>query len=406
MNRDDHIRLTFTGDLLCYAIQNHVSMDSFGNYEYDEIFHHISGYFSNSDIVCGSLETPLTDKNKDLTSSSKNFNTPDAFAKAAKNAGFNILTTGNNHALDRGLNGLDTTIKILDKYGIDHTGTYLSLQESENILIKNIKGLRIAFLSYTYGTNSRSNKHLLSESTLFKVDLLRKQDEPIIKSTSLIQKCIHKIRTIFKQHTTTKALTPILDSVHESEISNPANQLYINRLLQKIKKAKQNADIVVFCMHSGGQFNFFEGVGQYTNYIVNLVLKNGVDIIIGNHTHCVMPSKYDGKTFTSFALGNFCFTPKDGYYIDKVYADYSIIVHININIKTKAIDFISFSVCKSIRDEQDYSRVFCVADLYKQTLDLDKKKQLASDVTMVISHFINKDLTNVPIKNEYLYSEF
>lgn len=81
------------------------------------------------------------------------FNTPDALAVNLKSLGFDVLSTANNHSLDKGINGLNRTIEVLDENGIAHTGTYSSESSYNNILIKEANGIKIAFLSYTYGTN-------------------------------------------------------------------------------------------------------------------------------------------------------------------------------------------------------------------------------------------------------------
>lgn len=49
--------------------------------------------------------------------------------------------------------GLSRTIDVLDKADIAHTGTYKTQEERDKILIKYIKGLKVAFINYTYGTN-------------------------------------------------------------------------------------------------------------------------------------------------------------------------------------------------------------------------------------------------------------
>ena len=67
--------------------------------------------------------------------------------------GIDILTTGNNHSLDTGYAGLTRTLDVLDGYGISHTGTARSLEEQNTLLIKDLNGIKTAFLNYTYGTN-------------------------------------------------------------------------------------------------------------------------------------------------------------------------------------------------------------------------------------------------------------
>lgn len=46
-----------------------------------------------------------------------------------------------------------STLEELDKAGIDHMGTYATEEDSKEYLIKDVKGIKMAFLTYTYGTN-------------------------------------------------------------------------------------------------------------------------------------------------------------------------------------------------------------------------------------------------------------
>ena len=55
--------------------------------------------------------------------------------------------------MDYGAAGLLRTLRVLNRSGINHTGTFSSLQESKKALIKNVKGITIGILSYTSGTN-------------------------------------------------------------------------------------------------------------------------------------------------------------------------------------------------------------------------------------------------------------
>ena len=71
----------------------------------------------------GSLETPLAGRKAKYTCEDTNLNTPDDILYSLKEMGINMLTTGNNHALDRGKKGLIRTLETLDRYGFDHIGT-------------------------------------------------------------------------------------------------------------------------------------------------------------------------------------------------------------------------------------------------------------------------------------------
>ena len=83
------------------------------------------------------------------------FSSPDALAITLRESGFDALVTANNHCVDRGKQGLERTITMLDSFNIPHTGTFVDtvsrMNDSPLVLEKN--GFKIALLNYTYGTN-------------------------------------------------------------------------------------------------------------------------------------------------------------------------------------------------------------------------------------------------------------
>lgn len=390
-----NIRLSFTGDLLCYQIENIVSKVGNNKYDYSKIFSHLS--FKQSDYLIGSLETPLTKSNKNLTNKATNFNTPYQFAVAARDAGFNLLTTANNHALDRGLGGLINTLDILDEISIEHVGTYRNELESESVFIKKFNDVKVSFLSFTYGTNSQSNRCVLSKNDISSVDLLRAQEEPSPFLRSMLGKIRRKLKREDGAHS-------VIDSTASNQINNVDNFPYLKRFLAKIHKAKKESDFVVLCLHSGGQFNFHQGIGAYTKYIVELAKQAGVDCVIGNHTHCIMPLLWDETGLVAYSLGNFCFTPHDGYYMEDVLADYSMLLHIDIGTISKRIERVSFSILKTVRNQNDSVEVWNTYDLFSNLLDEQEKNKLYDDCKLICDRMINLRQTSFAVSKEYLVS--
>lgn len=100
-------------------------------------------YLENSDYVVGNLEVPLGGEKSKYTYNPYLFNAPDKFALDLKTAGFSMLITANNHCLDRGIKGLYRTIDVLDKYNINHAGTYKTNKNRDDIFIKDIRNTRL-----------------------------------------------------------------------------------------------------------------------------------------------------------------------------------------------------------------------------------------------------------------------
>jgi poly-gamma-glutamate capsule biosynthesis protein CapA/YwtB (metallophosphatase superfamily) len=98
------------------------------------------------------LEVPLAGK---PYSGYPQFSSPDELASNLKETGFDVLVNANNHALDRGKDGLVRTLNILDSVKVYRTGTFRDTTD-KNInhpLIIDQNNIRIGLLNYTYGTN-------------------------------------------------------------------------------------------------------------------------------------------------------------------------------------------------------------------------------------------------------------
>lgn len=397
------MRITFTGDLLAYHNLIKKSRTKNG-YDFSNVFKRVKKLFDSSDYVIGNLEMPLCDNKKGpFTKMDMLFNTPHEFARDAKKYGFDMFTTANNHCMDFGIEGLVNTIDILDSYGIDHTGTFKSPDEPR-FLIKSVNGIKIAFLSYTYSTNPNVNGYEINTNNDFYVNLTRKQDAPIKRSFlknnaleffyRLPLKLQNKIHPIYPNHS-------YLDCVSDEVINNLENYQYIERIRNTIGVAKQESDLVVFCLHSGGQYN--SSIGAYTDYLIKDISNYGVDILITNHPHCVLHSKFINNQFVSYSLGNFCFTPKEGYYIDGVFCDYGIVLHFDIEDHTGSIQQVKFNVIKNIRANDGTEFVISTHELYDNLISKKQKEQLVLDNGAVISRFMGKKIeTNISHEYDYL----
>ena len=144
--------IIFAGDAMQHQKQYDVARLPGGKHEYNNCFEDIAPWVSEADYAVVNLETPLGDKN---FTGFPCFNAPVDYAAALKNAGFDMMLTANNHTLDRRDAGLKRTVALLDSLKLDHIGTYINAEERKKQIpfIKDIKGFKIGFLNYTYGTN-------------------------------------------------------------------------------------------------------------------------------------------------------------------------------------------------------------------------------------------------------------
>ena len=110
------------GDTLCHMPVNKDAYNSeTKEYDFSSIFKYIADKFKDKTVAVGNLETTLTGKQP--YTGYPMFNSPEHLATDLKELGFDIMSTANNHALDRGYSGIVSTLDYLDNAGIAHTGT-------------------------------------------------------------------------------------------------------------------------------------------------------------------------------------------------------------------------------------------------------------------------------------------
>lgn len=146
------IRVAVVGDFMCHDSQVSAALQKDGTYDYTSCYTHIAPLIAKADFAFGNLETVLAGKAQKYTGYPA-FNSPDSYAVAIKQAGFDALTTANNHSFDRGYFGVKRTLEVLDSLGVPHTGTTDSQQERSKPLVVNVQGVKIGILAYAYGLN-------------------------------------------------------------------------------------------------------------------------------------------------------------------------------------------------------------------------------------------------------------
>ena len=247
------LNITVVGDLMCHSVQFNYARVEADSFDFSGVFREVKKYLSASDFTIGNLETVLAGKSKKY-SGYPFFNTPDAFLEAIKDAGFDLLVTANNHALDQGEKGILRTIKKINEIGINHTGTFESQRDRDSIRIFNLKNIKLAILAYSFSTN----------------------DVPIPKGKNYL-----------------------------------INMIDFDLIKSDIRKArKEGAEIVLVHFHYGDEYKR-EPVA-YQKKVVNKTIESGADIIVGGHPHVIQPIDYF-KTdsakidtgFVAYSMGNF-----------------------------------------------------------------------------------------------------
>ncbi|RYD01942.1 hypothetical protein N752_27865 [Desulforamulus aquiferis] len=123
-----------------------------GQYDFKPIFSEVAEHLNSADLTIVNLETRLAGKEFGY-SGYPLFNTPEALAKDLKDLGVDIVATANNHSLDMGWKGLVNTLDNLESANLCHMGTYRTLEEAQEVFVREVKGCKIGILNYAENTN-------------------------------------------------------------------------------------------------------------------------------------------------------------------------------------------------------------------------------------------------------------
>lgn len=218
-------------------------------YDFSEYFAAVRQQIASADYAVVNLETPLGGA---PYSGYPCFCAPDKFADALADAGFDLMLTANNHTLDRRDRGLRRTCDLLSSRGYDHTGTYRNHAQRDSLvpLIRDINGIRVAFLNYTYGTNG-----------------ITVQGDAVV---DLIDRDLMR------------------------------RDIALARL--------RGAEIVCAAVHWGVEYKLLPHPTQKS--LADFLLREGVDLVIGGHPHVIQPMEMRPDSagrnrLVVYSLGNF-----------------------------------------------------------------------------------------------------
>lgn len=246
---DNSFSILFTGDLLLLKEQVKRGYNSETNsYNYDDVFEYTKKYISSADLSIGVFEGPMASEESGYSNSDFDdgiqlyFNFPDEFGQAVKNAGFDLVTLANNHMLDKGEEGLNRTLDVLDTLELSHTGGYRTEEERNNIEIIEKDGLKIGILSYTYGCNYYDENELIARKTI-----------------------------------------PLLVDRNSKNFENVKSSVENDF----IKLKAENPNVIIVLPHMGTQFS--TEVDDFQKEWNEIFIEQGANIILGDHAHIVQP---------------------------------------------------------------------------------------------------------------------
>lgn len=256
LQSNNEVNLMFVGDAMQHTPQLTAARQADGSYDYTRCFAHIESDIAWADYAVVNLECPLGGA---PYTGYPAFSAPDSYAKQLRESGFDLFLTANNHCLDRRDRGLKRTIAALDSLGIPHIGTYVNdaARQQQVPVITTIKGVRFAFLTYTYGTNG----------------------------------------------------IPVQGGVVVDFIDRA-------RIAADIALARgRGAQVICVCLHWGIEYQLKPVESQRS--LADFLVDQGVDLIIGSHPHVVEPmemrhsARHDKDVLLVYSLGNFISNQND-----------------------------------------------------------------------------------------------
>ena len=240
-----------------------------GEYDFSTLFAPFAELFGSVDLMCANLETPLAGKEAGYSAKQSDgshaFNAPDAVLDALKEAGMDVLTTANNHCLDKDGAGLYRTIETIRNAGFYQTGTYLSAEDRENPLIVEINGIRIGIVAGTRRPNTGKTKRKITDE---------------------------------------EARTVISYLINDNRITDAAA-----RDIARVREA--GAEFVIYFAH--WDYESDNPTAEVTKSLAKQLFTAGADCIIGSHPHRIKSAEYvtvqreDGPYtgLVLYSLGNF-----------------------------------------------------------------------------------------------------
>ena len=219
---------------------------NYNGYDFKPMLKHIKERIKDYDLAYYNQETILGGTELGL-STYPLFNSPYEVGDAFIDAGFNLVSLATNHTIDKGERGVLNSRNYWNQQAdVLAAGSYSSFEERDKVVIKEVNGIKYAFLSYTTYTNG-----LIVPTG--KEYLVNVYDEDLIK--------------------------------------------------EEIARYRDQVDLLMVAMHWGTEYMTYPTNEQkeISEYLASL----GVDLIIGCHPHVIEPIEYIDDTLVIYYLGNF-----------------------------------------------------------------------------------------------------
>lgn len=247
--KEDTLTIRIMGDIMMHTRQiENTSRNNGHSFDFSSFFQFIEDDIREADLSIGNMEFTLAGK---PYSGYPSFSAPDGFETYLAECGFDIFLASNNHIYDKGKAGVERTLSryrdLEGKYGIIFTGLAGDSSEMQEQMPLTLlrKGIRIALVNFTYGTNMSIGSRWPAT--------VRSGDRESIASA--------------------------------------------------IAKAEENgADLILALPHWGTEYQLKHSRSQED--LAKWLVEAGVDMIIGSHPHVIQDYQEINGTPVAYSLGN------------------------------------------------------------------------------------------------------
>ena len=245
-------RIMANGDLLYHDIMYMSARKTDGSYDFKENYEYVKPWLKKADLVLGDFEGTIQPELP--LAGYPLFNAPEEVTSAIKDAGYQVLDLAHNHILDSGLAGVSSTVEAFDKVGISTVGVYTKKSRDEApLLIKEVNGIKIAILAYSYGYNG------------------------------------------------------LEAGLSQKDYDRTLSDLNEKKMKEEIKRAEKEADITVIMPQMGEEYRLEPTEAQVRLY--HKMVDWGADIVFGGHPHVPEPTEIVEKNgeqkLIVYSMGNF-----------------------------------------------------------------------------------------------------
>lgn len=288
-----------------------------GGYNYTRAFMDVASTLSDADLTVLNLEGNICGEpyGSDTTSA------PRELLDGLRNAGVDLIQMANSCTINNGLIGLTSTLQTIRAAGLEPVGAFASeseFQQSKGYTITEAQGVKVAFVAFTKGLGGRGlpagNDNL--------------------------------VNILYEDYAST------YDKIDRTRITS---------VLKAVEAEKP--DITIALLHWGSEYN--DDISDTQKSIVNLMKKQGVDVIIGTHPHTVQAIEYDALagTLVAYSLGDFFGDASRGG------TNYSIILDLEItkdsSTGTTKVTNYSYTPIYTVSEAES-------ADGYRRVVRIDK----------------------------------